>query len=115
MKRSTLGWLAVAAGFVLVLAYSTLQSAGTPGAGDLARGGPGAVEACKSAAKSQVSTARFPFPTTVVDLGNGRYRLHGMLDERLADETVRRNYECVILFTDSAGYRADSLRVWQSH
>ena len=65
--------------------------------------------------KSQVSTARFPFPTTVVDLGNGRYRLHGMLDERLADETVRRNYECVILFTDSAGYRADSLRVWQSH
>lgn len=115
MKRSTLGWLAAVLAFVFVLAYTTMKSAPAPGATELARGGPGAAEACKSAVHAKLSGARFPFPSKVVDLGSGRYRAHGMVDERLSDEVVRRNYECLLTYAEPAGFRADSVRIWQSH
>jgi hypothetical protein len=62
-----------------------------------------------------VAQARFPFPATVTEMGAARYGLHGMVDGRVAGETVRRNYECVIRYAPAEGYRPDSVRVWQSH
>jgi hypothetical protein len=115
MTRSSLGLIALAGGFVAVLAYTTMTSSRAPAESGAVRGGPGAAEACKAAVREQLSGARFPFPTSVVDLGGGRYRLHGMLDEPRADEVVRRNYDCVIRYVEAKGYQADSVRVWQSH
>jgi hypothetical protein len=107
--------MALAGGFLAVLAYTTVTSSRAPAESGAVRGGPGAAEACKAAVREQVSGARFPFPTRVVNLGNDRYRLQGMLDEPRADEVVRRNYDCVVHYVEARGYQADSVRVWQSH
>jgi hypothetical protein len=114
-RTAPLGWIALAGCFVAVLAYATVTSSRAPAESGAARGGPGAAEACKAAVRGQLSGARFPFPTSVVNLGNDIYRLHGTLDAPLGDEVVRRNYECVIRYVEAKGYRADSVRVWQSH
>jgi hypothetical protein len=113
--RRTLGWLAFIGGFVAVLVYATVASVGPQQSGANARGGPGAAEACKVAVSARVTSARFPFATNVTDLGGGAYQLQGMVDERLGTETVRRNYECTVHYAGTEGYRADSVRIWQSH
>ena len=115
MTRSSLTWVAVVGGFIAVLAYTTVTSSRAPAESGAVRGGPGAAEACKAAVREQVSGARFPFPTRVVNLGDDLYRLHGTLDEPLGTEVVRRNYDCVIRYVEAKGYHADSVRVWQSH
>jgi hypothetical protein len=114
-RTTSLGWTALAGGVLALLAYTTMTSSRAPAEPGAARGGPGAAEACKTAVRDQLSGARFPFPTSVVNLGNDLYRLHGTLDAPLGDEVVRRNYECVIRYVEAKGYEADSVRVWQSH
>ena len=102
----------LAACFIGFLVYTTMASA-PPAPAE--RSGAAAERACERAVRDSVAEARFPIAANAADLGGGRYRLDGVVDAGAADQTVRRNYECVIRRDAAGAYVADSVRVWQSH
>jgi hypothetical protein len=115
MSRSKLAVLIGGSGFVLVLVYLTLLSMPDAPPSGVAHSGRAAAEACVRAVQDSVAGARFPFSATVGYQGDARYRLSGTVESPLGGEVVRRNYECVVQYEDTGRYRADSVRVWQSH
>lgn len=114
MRLSLLRWAGLIAGFVLLLLFLTLVSTPSPPPSGVAHDARGAGGECEDAVRRRVADARFPFSPTVTYLGDARYRLQGTVESEIGGETVRRNYECVVGYAGGA-YRADSVRVWQSH
>ncbi len=115
MNLSPLRWAGVAAGFVLVLLFLTLVSSPAPPPSGVEHDARGAERECVGAVRGRLDGARFPFGANVTYLGDARYRLQGTVESVITGETVRRNYECVVQYAGAGGYRADSVRVWQSH
>lgn len=104
-----------AAAFVVGLVYVTLRSASDPA--DLSREDRAAVlRTCQEAIREEIPDARFPFEPAVTAAPDGGVRLAGSVDSGDGITATRRNYECqVSTGSSSGGFRADSVRVWQSH
>jgi len=98
-----------------VLLYATLISIpnGPPTGVDHSAGD--ARLSCEDEVSRRLGEVNFPFDPDVRYLNGGTYHLAGIADAKLAQETVRRNYECTVQFVGDDEYRVDSLRVWQSH
>lgn len=100
--------------FVLVLLYTTIRSTETPL--EQPPEDREAVElACRTAVRSRVPQARFPFSTNVRLHEDGRLFLSGSVDAGTEGQMIRRNYECLLHQDPSGAYVADSVVVWQSH
>ena len=115
MRLSPLRWAGLVAGFVLLLLFLTLISTPAPPPSGVEHDARGAARACEDAVRERVTGARFPFGANVTYLGDARYRLQGTVESPIGGETVRRNYECTVRYAGPDAYRADSVRVWQSH
>src|SRR5688500_747245 len=103
------------AAFVAVLGYLTLATAPARPPTGIDPNAASAETRCRTAIEAQVEDAQSPFSGTATYLGEARYRLQGTVEVPLAAEIVRRNYECVVSYTETGAYRADSVTVWQSH
>jgi hypothetical protein len=115
MKPS--GWYLVGGGvlFAAGLYYLSLQMAppGTPTG--VEHSAKAAEQACVEAVRDTLPEGQFPFSATASYQGEGQYRLNGIVDTPSAMGTFRRNYTCLIRYTESGTYRTDSLGLWQSH
>jgi hypothetical protein len=116
MSRS-LVWVAALGAFALVLLYTTLVSLPESPPTGADHTAEAAAAECVQSVDQEVQEARFPFPATVTYLGDARYRLNGTVETTAAvqGEVVRRNYECVVRYSDADRYQTDSVTVWQSH
>ena len=103
------------AAFILLLGVLTLVSMPAPPPTGVNHTAAGAEGECEEAVTEQLGDARFPFGANVLYQGDARYRLNGTVEMNLEGEPVRRLYECLVVYSDAGVYRADSVRVWQSH
>jgi hypothetical protein len=108
-------WTGLAACFLALLVYATVVTTRAPSARAADPSAAGAERACTRAVAQRLPGSRFPFAADVTDQGPSRWALKGTVDARVAGETVRRNYDCLIGYDRATGYRADSVHVWQSH
>lgn len=115
MMRTSYRWALGLAGFGALLAYATLISLPDPPPSGVEHSAERAGDACVAAVAEEVEEPRFPFSANVTYLGEARYRLSGMVDAPEGREIIRRNYECVVRYTEIGSYRTDSLTLWQSH
>lgn len=115
MRLTPLRGAGLLAGFVLLLLFLTLVSTPAPPPSGAEHDARGAERECLDEVRERVQGARFPFGANVTYLGDARYRLQGTVESEIGGETVRRNYECLVGYAGGGGYRADSVRVWQSH
>ncbi|HET7274882.1 MAG TPA: hypothetical protein VFI91_06860 [Longimicrobiaceae bacterium] len=108
-------WVAIALGFIAVLLYATVTSTPEPPLGGASYNRQAAERVCTDAVSERIQGARFPFAAEAVLVGEGSYRLNGMVDSPASGDAVRRNYECVVQQVESDSYRTESVRIWQSH
>lgn len=114
-KNSLLGWAAAAVGFLILLAALTVFMAPPAPPSGAAHNADGAEAACTERVLAKAPGSRFPFSANVSYLGDARYRLNGTVETTMAGAMVRRNYECVIRYTQTGAYVADTVTVWRSH
>lgn len=108
-------WLIGGAAFLGLLLWVTLTLAPDGPPADAPHDAVGASNVCRDAVRSRMENSDFTLSPTVEYTADGLYTVSGVVDGRISGTEARRNYDCLVQYSDRNGYVVDSVSVWQSH